>query len=288
LVRTTGPTGPSRREARSRSEGCAQPTGAIQLLTVAIDDDGAHEEFEGAFGSDPGLASELLLLANSAEFGFPARISSIGRAITLLGLERIRSLASRIAMSFYLRLSSRADIRAAWAHSLATAVLAEHIVAATQPQVQIYYTAGLLHDIGSLGLLLTSQEQSAELIARQPSDAVAAAALEDALFGLSHTEAGAFLADTWGFPAGLRACICDHHRLEAAPRDMLLETVQTACRLASALGCPEVFVRGRSESPEDILPAPLRDRRDFSADSLGKLVTACVTPSGGAAAPRRA
>jgi hypothetical protein len=49
-----------------------------------------------------------------------------------------------------------------------------------------------------------------------------------------------------------------------------------------------VFVRGRPESPEEILPAPLRDRRDFSVESLGKLVSACVTASGGSAADRRA
>src|ERR1035441_10623183 len=53
--------------------------GAIKLLTIASADDGAMAEVETVFRSDPGLAAERLLLANSAAFGFRARIPRIGR-----------------------------------------------------------------------------------------------------------------------------------------------------------------------------------------------------------------
>src|SRR5580698_10487610 len=76
---------------------------ALKLLTIATEAESAREDFEAAFRSDPSLAADLLTLANSAEFGFRAKVASIPHAISLLGLERARSLACTIAMSFYLR-----------------------------------------------------------------------------------------------------------------------------------------------------------------------------------------
>lgn len=248
--------------------------GAMKLLAIAIDDEGAKADFEDVFRSDPALASELLLLANSVEFGFRARISSIGHALMLLGLERTRSLASRIAMSFYLRSSTRKEVRTVWSHSVATAILAEYIVTLIAAPAPLFYTAALVHDVGSLGLLLTSHEQYAELIALKLVEHQAAIRIERTLFGLSHADAGGVLADHWGFPPALRRCMSDHHGQVSEFDDLLLNIVQVSCRLASALGFAEAFVdpSQRLENPIDVLPPDLRHRSEFSPERLYQLL----------------
>ena len=245
--------------------------GAIKLLTIASADDGAMAEFETVFRSDPGLAAELLLLANSGAFGFRARISSIGRALQFIGLERSRSLASRIAMSFYLRTSSRKEVQAVWSHSIATAVLAEHIGVVTGRPMPILFTAGLLHDVGTLGLFLTSRGQYPELIALKLADVEEASRIETLLWGVSHTEAGAVLADAWGFPASLRRCISDHHGDVSASDDPLLSVVQLACGLASSLGYAEAFVAAGGRTA--VLPPDLARRPELAPELLQDLIT---------------
>ena len=249
--------------------------GAIKLLTIASGDDGAMAEFETVFRSDPGLAAELLLLANSAAFGFRARIPSIGRALQFLGLERSRSLVSRIAMSFYLRTSSRKEVQAVWSHSIATAVIAEHLGEAGGWSMPMLFTAGLLHDVGTLGLFLTSRGQYPELIALKLADAEEARRIETILWGVSHTEAGALLADAWGFPASLRRCIRDHHGNVSASDDPLLSVVQQACRFASYLGYAEPFVAtyGRTKDATAALPDDLARRPEFAPELLRDLIT---------------
>jgi len=249
--------------------------GAIKLLTVASENDGAMAEFEAVFRSDPGLAAELLLLANSALFGFRTKIPSIEQALRFLGLELSRSLVSRIAMSFYLRTSSRKEFQAVWSHSIATAALAEHIGAASGRSMSMLFTAALLHDVGTLGLLLTSQGQYPELIAMKLVDVEEAARIETLLWGVSHTEAGALLADTWGFPDSLRRCISDHHGIVGATEDPLLSVVQLACGLASSLGYPEALLAagGRNEDPTAVLPPYLARRPDFAPERLHDLIT---------------
>lgn len=246
---------------------------ALKLLTIASDDDNAVASFEAVFRSDPGLAAEVLIVANSAEFGYWGRISSIEEALLVLGLDRARSLASRIAMSFYLRASSRKEVQAVWSHSVATAALAEHVASAGARPAPSAFTAGLLHDVGNLGLLLTSQRACPELIALKFVDAPEAAAFETTLWGIGHTEAGAFLADTWGFPESLRRCIADHHGEVGASDDPLLHVVQLACGLATSLGYPEaVAVTGQADGPVPLLPPDLIRRPDFAPERLHELV----------------
>ena len=118
-----------------------------------------------------------------------------------------------------------------------------------------------------------------KLIALKFVDAGEAAACETALWGIGHTEAGAFLADTWGFPESLRRCITDHHGQVSASDDPLLHVVQLACGLATSLGYPEaVAVTGLSESPTPLLPPDLIRRPDFAPERLHKLIANQLAP----------
>lgn len=66
---------------------------AVQkLLVISLDDDSAVKSFEDIFMSDPGLAAELLVMANSAAFGGRSCVETIGSAVRVLGLEQVRAL----------------------------------------------------------------------------------------------------------------------------------------------------------------------------------------------------
>lgn len=214
---------------------------ATRLLTVTAEVDRALEAFEQIFNSDPSLAAEVLRLANSAEFGLRARVTNIKFALILLGTERTRSLAVSIVMSRYSRnVPGKVDTRLFWLHSVATAVIAEEMGKSVRAHIPLAYTAGLTHDLGRLGLLLTEGQSYLDSLNRAFLSEDEAERLEKMRFGFTHSEAGAYLAQTWHFPPVLCNCIKTHHEHSQSHDDELARITQAACGMASELGFPEL------------------------------------------------
>ena len=214
---------------------------ASKLLAVSNDLDSALEEFGVIFGSDPALAVELLRVANSAQFGLRASVSSLQFALMILGTEGTRNLAFTIALSSYARGGlSKDQIRPLWLHSVATAVIAEAIGNCVAPGLPDLYTAGLTHDLGRLGLLYAEGKRYGETLCKSFNSVDEANALEKILFGLTHAEAGGHLAQTWSFPPMLCRLIREHHSCLTEDDGRLLRINQQACILAAELGYPEL------------------------------------------------
>lgn len=234
----------------------------LKLLSISLDSDSAITDFETVFHSDPVLAADLLIVANSPAFGGRAVVQSVRHAIAHLGLERVRSLALVVAVKGYLRTGRwNQQIQVAWRHSIATAVIAETLGAAEQRAVPLLYTAGLMHDIGRLALFQLSTEKYGEVLAASFSSIQEYVGMERFLFGCAHDDAGAFLGASWGFPVALCDCIRFHHWDIAAHAGQLFELVGVACRIADTLGFPEVQRADLIEGPEAvaaIVPARLR------------------------------
>jgi putative nucleotidyltransferase with HDIG domain len=249
---------------------------ALRLLTIAADAESARGDFESAFRSDPSLAADLLIAANSAEFGFRAKVASIPHALSLLGLERARSLACTIALSFYLRSTADSDVSDAWKHSMASASLAEYLAEVNSLTRPLLYTAALLHDIGRLGLRLISQRDYGCLTAPHVAEIDEALSTESTLFGMNHCEAGAVLSRSWGFPESLQRPFLMHHGRVLLEEDPVTNLVQTTCRLAEGLGYPETAVAPGSFclGLEEAIPPRFRKHAAFTPERLAAVVNA--------------
>lgn len=228
---------------------------ALKLLNVSSESASAMADFETVFKADPALTADLLLVANSALFGNRAKIGSIRHALAHLGLDRVRSLATTIALSFFVRNQPRtAFVRHVWEHSMATAAIAE--ILGSLYRGQDLYTAGLTHDLGRLGLLLTVGQDYEKEISVEFASVAEASRLEYDRFGMDHCAAGALVGHKWAFPVLLRSCMIAHHQDEPGPAGDPLVLVQWACRLADSMGYPEVRVHEPPPPPE--LPEKVR------------------------------
>jgi putative nucleotidyltransferase with HDIG domain len=252
-------------------------TVALRILGISLDSNSAFEETETLFKADPALAAELLQLANSAEFGLRARVGTIRHALAILGMERIRSLVVTIAMHLYMRQGPRdSHTQAVWAHSFATAVIAEEIARVARQPETYHYTAGLMHDVGRLGLLMASTEKYSRLFSVPFLDVAEANAVENGVLGFDHCESGAVLAQNWGLPEDLQKCIRHHHSGSPEDGDSVLGSTQMACRMADALGFWELMVN----EPDDpvragtVLPESYRKRPELAPERLSDLIAA--------------
>jgi HD-like signal output (HDOD) protein len=216
----------------------AFPAVATKLMRVLSHDDADIKEIVDLIRADTALASELLRIVNSPIYGFPARISSIQNAVTLMGLQTVKTFAITVSMKGFLRTALRLDmLRRLWRHSLACGLLCEEISGYCSQSVghdDRAYTAGLLHNIGSLGLFVAHPATYTELLA-----ATSAADLmerERKSFGLDHCEAGAWLAQIWGLPQDIRTITGAHHEPPSNNGFELADLVRVGVLLAESLG----------------------------------------------------
>jgi HD-like signal output (HDOD) protein len=250
---------------------------ALRLLNISSESESALMDFEEVFKSDPALTADLLLVANSTEFGLRSRIDSIRHSLAYLGLERVRSLACTIAFSFYVRNLPRTEyMRSMWAHSIATAVIVES--AGVSRSSHNLYTAGLTHDLGRLAILLSFGKLYSDNLSQEFADLEESNTCEKELFGLTHCEAGQLVAERWGFPARLGTYMAHHHEaVDEKPGD-LMNLIRESCQLADSLGFPEVCRRDLHCTPK--MAEVLRGRTGFDPDRLREQITKRIAAFG--------
>jgi len=100
-----------------------------------------------------------------------------------------------------------APVRAAWRHSLATALIARRLVEAGTFDLDDAHTAGILHEIGRLGLAAIYPANYARLLETHAGTPRSMMEEERILFGIDHVEVGHRLVDQWGLPADFHAAI---------------------------------------------------------------------------------
>jgi putative nucleotidyltransferase with HDIG domain len=213
------------------------PPVATRILEVLSQEDAVLVQIAELIRMDAAFTAELLRLANSAAYGFASRIDNVARAIMLLGTERVKALTMTVALGVYTSRGKKDEaLRRCWLHSLATAFLADELAPGCSLNRDRAYTAGLLHDIGRLGLLVTYPKEYANLIAVAAENSMDVLEVERAMFDIDHCEAGAWLAKDWNFPEELQEAIGSHHSAPAIAGKDVSWLVGLACRLADALG----------------------------------------------------
>jgi HD-like signal output (HDOD) protein len=102
--------------------------------------------------------AEILRVANSALFGLRREIATVEHAVATLGLSRVKSIATLIALNGMVKPALKVEsLRRVWTQSLATALLS--LARAANSCVDVAYTAGMLHNLGSLGLMSAYPEE---------------------------------------------------------------------------------------------------------------------------------
>lgn len=215
------------------------PVVVHQLLALMRDAGCTSEEISRLVGTDQALAARVLGLVNSSFYGLPGRVSTISAAVLILGHSALKSLAVGMSVAGHLNALLPADRRRAfWRHSLATAAGAELIARSEGlPEPEEAFTAGLLHDVGHLILMVALPEGHA---AAGQAGALGNVEREREIIGIDHCRAGRHLLQHWKLPPILLECVRLHHARNSccSAEHRLLATVALADRLARAVDAP--------------------------------------------------
>jgi len=243
------------------------PPVAAKLLSLLASPAVDTNEVADLIGSDATFTARLLQRVNSAEFGFVSDIGSVRRAVALLGLDTTRQITLAHATAAYAEGGLRTEsMRRCWQHMVATAVLAEEIALACDAFAGTAFTAGIMHDIGRLGLLLAYPEEYEQVIRSAAERSLDVLDFEQEEFGAHHAEAGRLLAELWGLPPEMGLIAGRHHDPCEGTELDLLRIVHVACRLADVLGYDVVRPLSTSNVSDAIADLPARAREHLARD----------------------
>ncbi|MBI1320153.1 MAG: HDOD domain-containing protein [Candidatus Hydrogenedens sp.] len=209
----------------------------VERVRAKLDDPKADARaVQDALGTDPGMVAKVLSLANSASHGFRKPIDTIEEACRLLGVREIYQVVLSAAVVDYFKAADYFDYRRFWRHSRFCAMASRVIVNTSgvgKPGAA--YVAGLLYGLGRPAFAEVMTERYREVDQSDLLDVIIAK--EEALFGISHPEAGYILADTWGLPPDITLPIRYFHRLEEATEEReMVATVALAALMTDAYG----------------------------------------------------
>ena len=216
------------------------PTVAVKLLDLSRDPSASMKAFVEAVQSDPAIAAKILKLSNSSYLGIRSNVTTLQRAVTLLGTRSVTSMA--LAFSIARQSVGEGETAKAfgtyWRRSVLQAVAAEaQSDSVPEHTPSELFLAGLMLDIGQLAMLRTLGKKYAELVSAPRGSIAPLIERERMAFGFDHSEAGAALLQRWNFPPMLVEAAGRHHEDEVRAGDSPeAAALLSACRVARAAG----------------------------------------------------
>jgi putative nucleotidyltransferase with HDIG domain len=213
------------------------PAVAHRILALVGKEHVSANELGALVKMDPSFSAELLRFANSALFGVRGDVTSLAQAIVIVGTDRIKTMATMVAMNRMVRSSVKiAALRKVWLHSLVTAVIAEEAARIARSDPDAAYTTGLLHNLGTLGMMSAYPDEYSSMLEVSNDFGFDLLQTERELFEIDHGAAGAYLAQDWNFPDKLAAAIATHHDEPVPGKISLDNLIKVSWRLADVLG----------------------------------------------------
>ena len=182
------------------------------------------QELGEVIGQDPSLTARLLKMVNSSFFGFPQRVETVSRAVTVIGLQELRTLvAAAAAVHTFSKLPNQlVDMVSFWRHSVYCGVTARLLAKKCHVlHSERLFIAGLLHDIGHLIMYFKLPEIAHEAIMRAKVGAEPLVEVERELMGFDHADVGRALLVEWQLPQSLQDAVGYHHHPAQAKRHTL-------------------------------------------------------------------
>jgi HD-like signal output (HDOD) protein len=181
------------------------PEVATRFLEIVQDPEFDYQDAVQVISTDAGTASEILRLANSSLFGVTRQVSSLGHAMALLGVRRVRSLVlgRYVIDSIDQRVMTRIDTNYYWRRSLVTAVLSTRFANVLGSDFkEDALISGLLADVGVIVLDEVMPEAYREAAAEyRAGGRLGLELLEQSTVGFTHGEASAIVLEHWQLPA---------------------------------------------------------------------------------------
>ncbi len=183
------------------------PQVALEINRL-LDNPGATiSQVSNIIRKDQAVASKMLRLVNSSFFGLEKQVSTISRAVVILGFNTVRNALVSVSILKAMKgaRNERVDFSSFWRHAISCAVVSKLFARSSHLGApEDAFTAGLIHDIGKLVLAKYFPDQFVKILEKKDFGRPFYDSEIDVV-PVHHNEIGAHLARRWRLPA----LICD-------------------------------------------------------------------------------
>ncbi len=213
------------------------PSNLGKLLTILSDESSDVSQVTEIVQLNPAIAGKILKVVNSSYAGLRSKVTSLKRAVTLLGFDNLRAIIlgmSQFSSSRARSMPPELTLSGLWRHSAAVGRLCGTIsnkVGGIDGATLV--SAGLLHDIGKLGLAVAFGEKYSYTLSATAKMKGELFEVELRHFGITHPIVAAAMCKYWNLPERLWGLIAAQEHPALAPDG----------RTAAALKLAEFFAR---------------------------------------------
>ena len=196
-------------ELQSRLRQCktlpSPPKLALQIIELIEDPDISIERVVETLSKDPALLVKILRLANSAHYAYQHKVNNIERAIMIVGLNGILTLALSFSLvkSFRTNQPQGLNYRWYWIRALIAGSACRSLAELCQRRdAEELFTAALIQDVGMMAIdQIEPGFYATHDITHTPHHQIVA--LEREQFGVSHAVIGSWFFLQWNFPTSI-------------------------------------------------------------------------------------
>jgi putative nucleotidyltransferase with HDIG domain len=200
-------------------------TTATKVLQVCNTPAPAPNDLNRVISLDPVLAGKVLKLINSAYYARRNKITSLTRAIIMLGINTIKNLvlSTAIVNSVSKGVVSRTmDMNLFWSHSIQVGVTARLIAKEMGIPVldqEFFFLAGLMHDLGKIPMSNQFPELYDQAMTISCNSRIDICLAEKKLMGLTHCDIGQMIVKKWDLGDGIESAFTSHHNIRVGVPD---------------------------------------------------------------------
>jgi len=257
----------------------ALPDACFRIKSLMEEENSTIEDFANVISVDPSLTSRLLQIANSAIYSFPGEISTISRAITIIGTQAIYNMMLvDVAASAFKHFSSETiDLKRFWRMSVFCGLATKNLaIKIGVRDIERLFVAGLLQNFGELIVAKVTPE-----LAKQCENYSAEQlpwALQKKLLDFTYTDISAELLKVWQIPEKIIIPIRHYNEASAIQINKDVKILYLASRLALVDSHPDEFSYDNTVDESlceslDLSTSDLMDAAAFASKEAENILT---------------
>ncbi len=193
-----------------------------KVMEVCSRTDASPNELNKVVSLDPVLTGQVLKLINSAYYSLVNKVTTLTRAITMLGMNTVKNMALSTAIIKTVGGVKKSKVLPTtkfWQHSIGVGVSAKLLAALHDMPImerEGLFVSGLLHDLGKIPF----GDEYIEVIKLVNKEQIPLIEAERAVMGIDHQEVGVMIAEKWKLNEEISVCIGQHHDVKAIGGDL--------------------------------------------------------------------